>query len=174
MRYCTSIYRKNLLCHKKSWIILEVALFFHPKVSHRHWKRRVAVQWVALSVPAELWAPACQGNLHWVTADPGYGKGLQSIYHKQAEKAGGKGNSSLAKLKCFNISELIEWNDKCQEQLWEHYLLLGIQCTQQLNKKKWKLLQLGWEWVKARSLWASLHTSEWKSVCPEILVGIKN
>lgn len=75
---------------------------------------------VALSAPAELWAPACQGNLPWVTADPGYGKGLERIYHKQAERAGGKGNFSPAKLKCFNISELIKWNGKCQEQLLEH------------------------------------------------------
>lgn len=72
-------------------------------------------------------------------------RGLEMIYQKQPEKAGGKGNFSLAKVKCFNISELIKWNDKCQEQLLEHELFLGTQCTQQLSKKKFKLLQLGWE-----------------------------
>lgn len=89
----------------------------HPKVSHRHLKEKITCAvTVALSAPAELWVPACQGNLHWVTADPGCGKGLERIYHR----AGGKGDFSLAELKCFNISELIKWNDKCQEQLLEH------------------------------------------------------
>lgn len=104
-----------------------------------------------------------EGALKWPTTS------------RQGEPEGERFYFSKAKLKRFNISEMMKWNNGCWEQLSERQLFLGMPHTQQLNKEKFKRLHspAGSEWKlpSHKQPCAGLHTSEWKSAHPETLAG---
>lgn len=74
----------------------------------------------AIPAPAQLRAPAHQGDWHQVAAGPAYRKGLGNYLSQAVWESWRESDLYKAKLKHFNIPQLMKWNDKRQEQLSEH------------------------------------------------------